>query len=146
MEKIIYNILKRIFNHSSVEFHKECPNPDQCWYEDNSYGNLYNHSENIEGFVYTTEEGLKGVEPTPCGHSHNANGTRNTEYGIEMKNVTKGAFLVIHSVGSYSDCNGRDEEWDSVSIYSLANLKEEREKAQRLADEKLMEQIKEFLS
>lgn len=146
MEKIIFEIIRRIFNSSEVAFHKECPDTNACWYEDNSYGNLYNHSENVRGYVYTTEEGLKKIESTPCGHSSNANGTHNTEYGIEMKNVNKGAFLIIHSVGSYSDCNGRDEEWDKVYIYPLANLKEEREKAQRLADKELMRQIKDFLS
>lgn len=147
MEKIIFEIIKRIFKGSSVKFHKECPNTNACWYEDNSYGNLYNHSENIEGFTYTTEKGLERVKSTICGHSQNANGTHNSESGIEMANVPEdAAFLVIHAVGSYSDCNGRDEQWDTVSVYSLKSLKEERGKAQRLADEKLMEQIKEFLS
>lgn len=146
MEKVIFEIIKRIFSNSSVTFHKECPNIDSVWSEDNSYGNLYNHSESVEGFMYTTQKGLERVESTLCGHSQNANGTHNTEYGIEMKNVKGGAFLIIHSVGSYSDCNGRDDEWDTVSIYSLSNLKEEREKAQMLADEELMRQIKEFLS
>lgn len=146
MEKIIFEILKRIFKGSSVTFHKECPNINACWCEDNSYGCLYNHTESVEGFVYTTEKGLERIDSTPCGCSHNANGTHNTEYGIEMRNVKEGAFLVIHSVGSYSDCNGRNEEWNTVSIYSLTNLKEEREKAQRLEDERLMEQIKAFLS
>jgi hypothetical protein len=146
MEKIIFEILKRVFKDSSVTFHKECPDTNACWYEDNSYGCLYNHSETIEGFTYTTESGLERIEPTLCGSSNNANGTRNTEYGIEMQNVKDGAFLIIHSVGSYSDCNGRDDVWNKVLIYSLKNLKEEREKAQRLKDEELMRQIKDFLS
>lgn len=147
MEKIIFEIIKRIFDSSKVIFHKGCPDTDKCWYEDNSYGSLYDHSETIRGYVYTTEEGLKEIDATQCGHSQNANGTHNTESGIEMKNVPESAaFLVIHSVGSYSDCNGRNEKWDNVSIYSLANLREEREKAQRLADEELMRQIREFLS
>ena len=147
MEKIIFEILKRIFKDSKVTFHKECPNVNSVWSEDNSYGNLYNHSEDIEGFVYTTEKGLERIDHTICGSSCNANGTHNSECGIEMKNVPESAaFLIIHSVGSYSDCNGRDDVWDTVDFYSLANLKEEREKAKKIADEELMRQIKSFLS
>ena len=87
-----------------------------------THGNLYSNNNNVLCWAFDPKQGLIPVKTIKTGgSSSNANGTWEQDYGVTAEylntNYPNALFFVIRHYGSYSDCNGRDEEYDNITLY-----------------------------
>lgn len=91
-------------------------------------GNLYSDNNTVLCWAFNPEQGLVSVPTIKTGgSSSNANGTWEQDYGVTAEylnnNYPNALFFVIRHYGSYSDCNGRDEEYDNITLYKAPDFK-----------------------
>lgn len=93
-------------------------------------GNLYSDTNDVYCWAFNPKQGLIQV-PTICVntmYASNANGTWENSYGVTFEylatNYPEALFFVVRCSGSYSDCNGRNEEYDNITLYKAPNFKE----------------------
>ncbi len=92
-------------------------------------GSLYDDNNVVLCWAFNPKQGLISVPTIKTGGgSSNANGTWEQDYGVTAEylatNYPEALFFVIRHYGSYSDCNGRDEEYDNITLYKAPNFKE----------------------
>jgi uncharacterized phage-associated protein len=85
-------------------------------------GNLYSNDNTVLCWAFEPKQGLVYVPTIKTGgSSSNANGSWEQDYGVTAEylndNYPDALFFVIRHYGSYSDCNGRDEEYDNITLY-----------------------------
>ncbi len=138
-------ICKSIFN----RYPELCdvPSLDAEWSAVSTSGNLYSDNNDVRGWTWSPENGLKAILIHKCdGRASNANGTWESYWGFNISDVDLNeAILLVEKSGSYWDCNGRDEEYCDLYAYPLHGLKEAQEKAMKMSDKKFLEDVQKWL-
>lgn len=109
-------------------------------------GNLYNDDNRCSGYVWSRETGFKEVPSRVMTrqYAQNANGTWENSWGFSTEDLPGGfKILVVLEDSEYSDCNGRDEESHTATIFKLDG--DEAAKLEKAEKAQLIRQLMELL-
>lgn len=144
--KMFIEICKAIFK-TKPTLMPNCPEVGQEWSAISTSGNLYSDYNNVRGWTWSPQNGLKEVQYHKCdGMESNADGSWEHAWGFNTSDINlEEAILLVEKQGLYSDCNGRDDEYYTLEAYRLSGLKEAIQEAEKKSWEEFESQVKEWM-